>query len=178
MENNPKLNSTQLQALPIEMVRYYHRQAEARLNDLIGASSSTTNRCYQLLSMQLGLLTLLSGVLFSEVHSVLRADALCLFITLVLSSACLFRVIFPRYSIPLGRTMHEMQVEAQADFYIQHPEIDETLRIKQMLYLEAKAIEKGNEWQLLRNTYRVSWVKRSMWLLFVGVLLSFILYLI
>ena len=175
----PTLDSSQLQALPIEMVRYHREQAAERLRDLRQESSSTTNRTYQLIGLQLGIITLLTGYLYgSPSHTYALPATISLLTSLCASCAILLRVIFPRHYMPSGRTLQEMHVSQQADFYIQHPDIPTELRTKQLLHGETIAITQAIAWQEASNCRRVRLVKCSLLILASGITLSMLLFIL
>lgn len=178
MENKEFRISSNLEDIPMDVFKLYYENAQHRMADFHQQANDTTNRAYQLITVFVGILSLLCGYLYTnwEISKPIMA-ILAIAIGLAISTCIILKIIFPRLYIPLGRSPKELQIDYYAQFLKQENYTDD-IKLKFIIKDELQILQTSINSQREKNERRTFLFTLSLIAAICGILASAVIVLI
>ncbi len=157
----------------MSVLQLYYESAQKRMADYHQQANDTTNRAYQLISVYMGVLTLLCGYIF--INFGLSATVVSIVILaagIAIGLVYLLRIILPRLYMPLGRSPVEMKSAEYVAYFGQHAEFNDEQRLKIIIKDELNVLQQSIVWQAEKNNRRTKMFASSLWSAIIGIVLS------
>ena len=142
-------------ASSIYILKLYYESAQKRMGDYHKQANDTTDRAYKLITVYIGILTLLCGYLYVNwaiTPSIMAIFALA--IGIALATAFILVIILPRLYVPLGRSPKELQPEVYAQYFAQSTDLPDEKRLKLILKDELEMLQGCIDVQERKNKNR------------------------
>ena len=174
MKEEFKISDSSLDHLSIDVLQLYYNSAQKRMEDYHKQANDTTDRAYKLISVYLGVLTLLCGYLYVnwEITKPIMA-ILALAIGLGIATGIVLRILLPRTYIPLGRSPKELQPESYAQYFSQFNDYTDEKKLKHILKDELKTLQDSIDNQATKNKGRTFLFTLSFIFAISGIIASF-----
>ena len=152
---NFRIRSNSIEHLSTDILKLYYESAQKRMGDYHKQANDTTDRAYKLITVYIGILTLLCGYLYVNwaiTPSIMAIFALA--IGIVLATAFILVIILPRLYVPLGRSPKELQPEVYAQYFAQSTDLPDEKRLKLILKDELEMLQGCIDVQERKNKNR------------------------
>ena len=152
---NFRIRSNSIEHLSTDILKLYYESAQKRMGDYHKQANDTTDRSYKLITVYIGILTLLCGYLYVNwaiTPSIMAIFALA--IGIALATAFILVIILPRLYVPLGRSPKELQPEVYAQYFAQSTDLPDEKRLKLILKDELEMLQGCIDVQERKNKNR------------------------
>lgn len=152
---NFRISSNSIEHLSTDILKLYYESAQKRMGDYHKQANDTTDRAYKLITVYIGILTLLCGYLYVNwaiTPSIMAIFALA--IGIALATAFILVIILPRLYVPLGRSPKELQPEVYAQYFAQSTDLPDEKRLKLILKDELEMLQGCIDVQERKNKNR------------------------
>lgn len=177
---NTRINNDTVQHLPMEVLNLYYDSMQQRMADLHEQYNGTTERGYKLSGIYIGAISLLCGYIYINWdmanHAIVASMALAA--GLGVGLLFLFLIVFPRYYMPRGRNLKELNPNGYARYFGSFGENEPTDKgkLKHILMDEINMLQDSIEAQTIKNRKRTFLFASSLMSAFAGILLSFLFF--
>lgn len=172
-----KISTESMLNLSLEVLKFYYESMQKRMTDLREQYNGTTERGYKLTGIYIGVITLLCSYIYMnwDITDNAVVASMTLAAGLGVGLLFLFFIIFPRYYMPMGRNLNELNPNGYAQYFSSLGENEPAAgdKLKHILKDEINALQDTIVTQTIQNRKRTFMFAFSLISTFIGIFLSF-----